>query len=569
MVRSAKELEALLLRIDGRGYPAYKEIAGTYDFADFTLVIDHVQGDPFADPSRVRVIIDLETASFPPQLRDTPVRCLGVRHLIAQHFSLHCQNESSNLGSGKSGLFDFDAPGQQVLEHTGVLVDGEVLEVRFRAALPADNRRIKGRAAVKMLCKKIPTLVDNALRLARYPAGALALAADTNEDAEALRALLPELGLVAFVADGAVLPRRSGVDDTPLTVDEGAVAFVSPPTLRVEAALPHAGLVAGLGIPKGVTLVVGGGFHGKSTLLNALERAVYNHRPGDGRELVVCDRSAVKVRAEDGRAITGVDISTFINNLPQGHDTGFFVTANASGSTSQAASIAEGLEAGATAILLDEDTSATNFMIRDRRMQALVAKEREPITPYIDVVRSLWEEHGISTVLVMGGSGDYFDVADTVLCLDEYRAKDVTGEAREVAQSHQTHRKPEPSGNVGRGRARKILTSSLDPRRGRREEAIKGLGTRTLLFGVEEIDLSSVEQLVHPSQVRSIGAALALIRGLGPGPLPELLDRVERLIAHNGLDALCDYTLGSFGEFRRQELAATLNRLRKLRAEPL
>lgn len=71
-----------------------------------------------------------------------------------------------------------------------------------------------------------------------------------------------------------------------------------------------------MGIPEGVTLIVGGGFHGKSTLLQALERGVYHHIAGDGREMVITRQDAVKVRAEDGRNIEKVNISAFINNLP-------------------------------------------------------------------------------------------------------------------------------------------------------------------------------------------------------------------------------------------------------------
>ena len=178
-----------------------------------------------------------------------------------------------------------------------------------------------------------------------------------------------------------LLPRRSGVDDRPLE-GGGVVPFRSPESLRVVLQAPNAGSVPGMGVPVGVTLVVGGGFHGKSTLLRALEAGVYNHRPGDGRERVVSDPDTVKVRAEDGRAVAGVDISAFIDGLPLGQDTHHFTTPNASGSTSQAATIVEALESGAHALLVDEDTSATNFMLRDRRMQSLVPKDAEPITPF-------------------------------------------------------------------------------------------------------------------------------------------------------------------------------------------
>nr|BFF22223.1 hypothetical protein GCM10025732_01880 [Glycomyces mayteni] len=209
--------------------------------------------------------------------------------------------------------------------------------------------------------------------------------------------------------------------------------FRSPDSLAVEVELPHAGRVRGMGIAPGVTLIVGGGFHGKSTLLRALESGVWDHVPGDGRDFVVADRGAVKVRAEDGRAVTGVDVHAFVDHLPSGDDTRHFSTENASGSTSQAAAIVESLEAGARVLLIDEDTAATNLMIRDARMQELVAKDREPLTPLVDVVRSMADEHGVAVVLVMGGSGDYMDVADRVVLMDAYVPEDVTERAKALA----------------------------------------------------------------------------------------------------------------------------------------
>ena len=264
--------------------------------------------------------------------------------------------------------------------------DGAV-EARFVVGLPAAGRRVLTREAVGLLVDDVPSVVRTSLCAESYPAEELLLHAEVNEDADALRSLLPEMGLVAFVADGAVLPRRSGIEQAPML--DRAVPFESPASLRVHVDLPNAGSASGAGIPRGVTLIVGGGYHGKSTLLEALERGVYNHRPGDGRERVVSDPTAVKIRAKDGRSISGVDISPFIGPLPLGQGTRRFDSADASGSTSQAAAIVEAVEAGAGTLLVDEDTAATNFMIRDRRMQALVPRDLEPITPFVDRVRLL------------------------------------------------------------------------------------------------------------------------------------------------------------------------------------
>jgi predicted ABC-class ATPase len=560
------DLRRVLNRIDGKGYPAYKDIRGQYEFPGFTLLIDHVQGDPFAAPSRLRVRVPQRVAGYPPDTYSQPSRRIALADFLTRAFDTVCSQSSGRRGSGKSGLIAIDRPGQQVLERTSVLVDEAAIEARFVVGLPAAGRRVLGRQAAAMLCDDLPQVVESGLRFSRDNRAALYRHVKTAEDADWLRSQLAAHRLAAFVADGAVLPRRSGVDDHPLRED--AIPFQSPASLRVEFELPNAGPVSGMGVPAGVTLIVGGGYHGKSTLLNALERGVYNHIPGDGRELVVTDEGAVKIRAEDGRAVSGVDISPFIGALPNGADTRRFSTANASGSTSQAANIVEALEAGARVLLVDEDTAATNFMIRDHRMQELIAKEREPITPFIDKVRQLYEEYGVSTILVMGGSGDYFDVADTVIAMDAYVPGDVTDQARAIAAKHRAERRQEGGDRFGDITPRVPLAESLDPSKGRREVKISAHELRTILFGTSEIDLTAVEGLVDPSQLNAIGQALYYARQhyMGGGrTLPEILDAVLADVDRDGLDVLDHRSVGDLARFRRFELAAALNRLRTLR----
>jgi len=564
---SARDLQYLLHRIDGRGYPAYKEIAGRWEFPRFTLFVDHVQGDPFAAPSRLRVVLTREQAPFPEELRRPRARALGVEWLLARRFAAEARRMGARRGSGKSGMLEMDGPGQEVLERTAVrlLPEGGV-EARFFAGLPAAGRRILGRQAAEMLLTDLPELVSRALLPSAYDPQELRIHAETNEDAEFLRSALAEKGLAAFVADGAVLPRRSGVDDRPM--ERGAVPFRSPASLRVEVDLPNRGRIAGMGIPEGVTLVVGGGFHGKSTLLRALERGVWNHPPGDGREFVVTLAGAVKIRAEDGRSVAGVDISPFIRDLPGGRKTSFFSTENASGSTSQAANIVEALEAGAKALLLDEDTAATNFMIRDHRMQELVSKDREPIVPFVDRARSLYEDLGVSTILVMGGSGDYFDVADLVIAMEEYVPREVTEEAREIARRIPTGRRIEAPGPMERPKGRIPDPESIDPSKGRREVNLKSRGLHVIQLGKETIDLKLVEQIVDPSQTRALGLALVRLRERyldGRRTLAQALDLLEDEIRKKGLDVLDRRKLPDLAAFRRFELAAALNRLRTLR----
>jgi len=573
MSQAEDRLKAHLNRIDGKGYPAYKDIRGQYAFADFTLFIDHVQGDPFAAPSRLRVRVPMAVAQFPDETRAKGSRLVALRDFLARAFASACRaTGGERRGSGKSGLMAMDMPGQEVLERSSIMVEPDFVEARFVLGLPARGRRILGRQASLMLCDDLPKIVTAALKFKSLNTRSLMAHLNAVEDADALRPQLDSLGLVAFVADDSQLPRRSGVDDRPLPADQ-VVPFRSPESLRVTVTLPHRGQVEGMGLPKGVTLIIGGGYHGKSTLLNALERGVYNHIPGDGRELVVTDPTAVKIRAEDGRRVEGVDIRPFINNLPNGRSTTAFRTDNASGSTSQAANILEALEVGCQTLLLDEDTCATNLMIRDARMQALVEKSGEPITPFVDRVRQLAEEKGVNSILVLGGSGDYFDVADTVIRLDAYRPYDVTVEAKQIAAQYPTGRQVEVTGPwPAPGGPRIPLAQGLNPRKGKREVSIRGRGLRAISFGVEEIDLNLVSQLVDEGQVRAIGQALNLIRdrlreGQRDQDVPAVIEAMMQTMAQRGLDALDRRPSGEYVAFRAYELAAALNRLRTLQVK--
>lgn len=572
--RRMETLSALsdhLRRLDGRGYTAYKAIEGAYvadDGPPFHLVVDHVQGDPFADPSRVRAIVPPGTARLPDWALATPARRIATADFLNRAFHEALLDRSAHRGSGRSGELRVLAPGQEVLERSAMHVAGNgTVEARFRAGLPARGRTVLGDAAAQLLTRDVPDAVHRALLFSSLDAGALRRHVEVVEDARALRAQLSPRGLVAFLGDGSSLPRRSGVDDRPLSA-ERAVPFESPPSLRVVLETPNGGDVAGMGIPAGITLVVGGGFHGKSTLLDALQRGIYDHVPGDGRERVVALQGAVKVRAEDGRAVAGTDISNFVGRIPGGGDTRAFVTANASGSTSQAAAIVEALEVGADCLLVDEDTSATNLMIRDARMQALVPGELEPITPFIDRATQLHRELGVSTILVIGGSGDYFDVADTVIAMREFVPQDLTARAKAIAHELPTRRAPasQPWSPV---RARAPVPQSLDPGKGARHVHVKAFAPDRLVYGTEEVSLAGVEQLVETAQARAMAHALAWAVGEGlidgRRTIPEALGLVVQALAAKGLDAFQAEPTGELAAFRVHELAAFLNRIRSLR----
>lgn len=568
-MRSSEDLRKTLLRIDGKGYKAYKDIEGRYDFGSFLLSIDHVQGDPFASPSRVRGVVDLSRTGIPPDLWRNRTRQVALRDYLARVFDGRLKGiVRGHRGIGTSGRISVDCGGQEVLDRTAVVINRGSVEVRFVVGLPAAGRTILGREAVAIFFEEIPKVIEGSLFARRLSVDEMKNHVETVEDQEVLRDSLDGLGLVAFVGDGSILPRRSGVDDRPMEGD--AVPFRSPQELEVVVDLPNGGKRRGMGIPRGVTLIVGGGFHGKSTLLRAIERGVYNHLPGDGREGVVAHRGAIKIRAEDGRYVEKVNIEAFISHLPMGRNTRSFCTENASGSTSQAANILEALEMGAAVLLVDEDTSATNFMIRDQRMQALVAKDKEPITPFVDKVRKLYHDLGVSTVLVMGGSGDYFDVADTVIMMDTYRPRCVTGRAKEVARQQATRRKDEGGQNFGVVTARKPLPSSFNPRRGRRDVKIDAKGRTTVLFGETAIDLACLEQLVDSSQTRAIGHVIHyysenhLNRA---ATLREGLERTFKDLEEKGLDVLVPHVVGNLAMPRIFEVAGAINRMRTLRVQ--
>ena len=570
-MKTDSALRELLSAIDGRGYKAYRQIEGRYQFADYELVIAHVQGDPYAAASRIHVRVPRSASGFLPDTTSSRSRRVALCDFLTRKFYDSCRKLSrGSRGIGKGGLITIDRPVQEVLERNSMTINDRYVEARFFMGLPAFGRKIAGSDARVMFFEELPRIVQSSLFMEPVDPGELYRHIFAAEDADALRDRLESLRLTAFVADGALLPRSSGIDPGPMNKEE-VILFKSPDRFRVAVDLPHSGTVAGMGIPEGVTLIVGGGYHGKSTLLNALELGVYNHLPGDGRERVVTVAGAVKIRAADGRRIEKTDISAFIGNLPFGKSTDAFSTDNASGSTSQAANICEALEMGARVLLLDEDTSATNFMIRDHRMQMLVTREKEPITPFIDRVRQLYEQKGVSTVLVMGGCGDYFGVADHVIQMTDYLPADVTRAAKDIARDCVTGRMEEGGPNFGPVTERMPDSESVNPFRNDARIKISAAGCRHILFGCQKIDLWDMEQIVDEAQTRAIAHAMCYATRYmdGKNSLKAVVDRVVRDLDQNGLDILTPYITGDLARFRSFELAGAINRLRSLKMEQL
>jgi predicted ABC-class ATPase len=555
-----------LMSLDGKDYGAYQSLTGEYAYPFFKLFITQIPKDPYAPPHTgiYRIRVNHEYLRIPKHIYDTRIAGIAYRDYLARTFSAIAKKISKRgRGTGYSGLITLNTPAQAILERSAVVFTIDGIEVRFFMGLPGNGRYINARVAETMLFEELPVIVEQAF--STLDLNKVRKHIEVSEDAEWLREQLDDLGLVAFLADGSILPRRSGTSDEPMEEKE-TVVFHSPGKLHVSLELPNVGSITGMGIPRGVTLIVGGGYHGKSTLLHAIETGIYNHIPGDGRELCVADSRAVKVRAYSGRSVASVDISGFINNLPCEKDTTRFNTQNASGSTSQAASIVEALEMDARVLLMDEDTCASNFMIRDRKMQELVNKRDEPITPFIDRVRWLYEKKEVSSVVVLGGVGDYFEVADTVIQMVRYKPYDVTLKAKRIAYKSPAKRKQEYQEPLHPARKRFVHTESIDPLNQYGKKSIYATEIYRIHFGKTTVDLTDVEQLIELSQSRAIAQAILYLKRIctEPIPLQEMIDRCMKVVDEKGLDGLSESISGHFTCFRDIELACALNRLRNL-----
>ena len=568
-MNTATELRNKLRSIDHKGYPAYKDLKGQYNFGDYVLSIDHVQGDPFASPSRLSVRVEKAKAGFPAAYYDTKAKRITLQDHLTRLFGRQVAGGSFQAkGSGKRGLLSVSRCGQQVLERTAMRVKDGDLILRFEAGFPANGRTINARELEKMLFDILPDCVRRSLYYGKIDKEKLRQAICLCEDQQYIRQCLTERKLCAFIADGSVLPRESGVSERPM---KNGVPFRSPESLRITLDLPNKGAVSGMGIPQGITLFVGGGYHGKSTILQALQNGGYDHIAGDGRELVITDASAFKLRAEDGRSVTGVDISPFIKNLPNRKDTVHFSTEDASGSTSQAANLMEALESGSSLILIDEDTSATNFMVRDRLMAQVITPGEESITPFISRVRGMYEDLGVSSVIVAGSSGAFFHMADTIIQMKEYVPIDITQKAKEAAAAY------EDRGAEDADDARKFPPFNRKRCPGsdmalRKEDRIKmkAMGTSEISICKENVELRYLEQLKDQEQSMALAYLLkyAQLKMMdGRKDLRQIGDLLEEQLNGSGLESLFERgdVSSQLARPRKQEILACINRYRKLK----
>ena len=580
-MKNSEELRQQLRSINRKSYPAYKGLKGLYHFGNYILSIDHVQGDPFASPSHVSIQISHRDAGFPVEYyKDTLTGTTLCDYLTRQFEKQVSQYSFRAKGSGKSGLLTVSHCGQEILSRTACEITEKGITARFFVGFPANGRTINATELEKILFDFLPVCIQKSFFYSSLNAKELQNYIELAEDQEFIRQTLPAKNLCAFIADGSILPRESGISSRSM---KASVPFTSPDSLRISINLPHKGKITGMGIPKGITLIVGGGYHGKSTLLNALELGVYNHIPGDGREYVITDATAVKLRSEDGRFIKDVDISMFINDLPNKKDTRCFSTLDASGSTSQAAGIVESMEAGSHLFLLDEDTSATNFMVRDAFMQQVIQREKEPITPFLERAEDLYKKAGISTILVAGSSGAFFHIADTIIQMDNYVPKDITASVKKLCSqyplpavsvtdfqlphSHRIMSRPAESSKHLRHNSRGNHSDSGAAKPERLKTRISG--TDGFSLGRQEIDLRYTEQLIDAEQTAALGLLLKYaVEHLADGrrTLPEIVQFLWKNLSLHGLSFFTENQKISCGYAtpRIQEIYACLNRYRGL-----
>ncbi|MBT5260943.1 MAG: ABC-ATPase domain-containing protein [Nitrospina sp.] len=559
-----QELLNQITSLNGKGYKSYKNLQGkSFSFDLFQLTFEHVQGDPFAAPSRLSIKIGLETAGFAKTHYENSLRKLALEDHLLREVSQRVQKCKGKVkGSGRSGEVAVQSPGQKIIRRSGMHIKNDSLTLILFAGLPGDGRRVLAEECVKLFSEILPPVWEESLLAKSLDMNRVQRALDTLEDYSALSELLDQNHWASFVADGSLLPRASGISDLPLKKD--GVLFSAPEEMSAEVHLPHSGKVRGMPIPLGITLIVGGGFHGKSTLLKAIQDAVYPHVAEDGREGIATQPTAVKIRAEDGRSVQPINISGFMDNLPLIASTKNFSTVSASGSTSQAVNILEAIEAGSSLLLMDEDTCATNFMIRDARMQTLITSE--PITPLVDRIEELHKDLGVSTLLVMGGSGDYFDSADTVIAMDSFQPKLVTAKAKQIVQENPGSRKNETSGPLPEVPMRTRNLSTLDFSRGKKLCVIQTQKLISIILGRTEIDVRYIEHLVEPGQLELCGWILKQLKGMRDTDAnvsnSDAIKNILRTIENGELESVAPFNNGLLALPRLQDVMATLNRLR-------
>ena len=574
-------LHNLLASIADQPFHTIQKLRGSYHFSRFELSFIKMQGSPGANPASIASIkIALQDSKIPEEFFKTAECKLAVADFLIRRFRHGIDRfAQQNRGKDGSGSFGTIALSQKMMGRDSVLFGDDAVDLRFIISLPAKRQGgvFDAEQAWIMFSQELTAIADATFFYRHYEEETRTLLRQFV-DVQKIRAeiiqFMRQHGLVAFIADDAKLPRQSGVDDRP-SMSEFVKAFHSPASLQTEIPLADGRSITGMGIKEGITCITGGGYHGKSTLMQAILAGVYAHIPGDGREYVVTREDAFFIRAEEGRSIRDVDISPFIDDLPNGLKTGCFSSDNASGSTSQAANIIEAIDSGSRLLLFDEDTCATNFLIRDELIKKILDAAQEPIKPLYSTVRSLWEKHHVSMIFVIGGLGYFLQKADTCLLMDNYRCDDITAKVRDrlgpIAEEDMlTH---------DFAISRRLATDNFDPAYINQRlnktipKRIKDLrnAPRQLEYGMDLINLEAVAQIAEAPQILAIGYCLLALRtqlkqsGNKPETIRFWIDWLEGEINKHGLAFLEPDYPGTLSKPRKYELAAAINRIRSLR----
>jgi len=543
-------LRLLLRAIDGQPYAHYARLRGVHVRTPFEIEVDRVPADPFAGPARLRVRVPAALTGIPGELLSTATGRTAVEDFLTRAAAEALRDlfgRAGPLPPGAGRLF-MEVPGPAVLERTTCRVRDDVVELRLSVDLPARGRSALGLQAETLLAETVPRLATASLTVSQRRLSALRLHVAAVEDHAALQQALAARGLVAFVADGA----RPGRDPGGLLPHREAVPFRAPDSRAITLPLPHAGNVRGLGIPAGVTLLAGPAFHGKSALLAALAASVRPHPPGDGRERIAALPSALAVTAAAGRALRRLDLSAFVVDLPEGGAPADLSSDEAPAALAQAAGVVEAVESGVRLLLVDEDGAAPGFLVRDARMQRLVPRPPASLLTLMERGRALYERLGVSTLLATAGAGDYLEIADTVLRVQDFAVEDVTEQARTIARATASMRLEEPIPELQAPARRE----GAGPAPGLRASLA---GARAVRLGDEILDLSSLEALSEPAEVRGMARLLAdAAARLRPGTsLAEVVAETE--------DVALDGTEEDLARPRTVDLYAALVRWRALR----
>ena len=576
------KLQPLLSSLADQSFQNIRKLCGSYHFPRFELSFIKMQGSPGANPASIASVkIALPDSQLPEHFLQTAECKLAVADFLIRRFRHGIDRfAQQNRGKDGSGSFNTIALSQKMLIRDSVLFDDKAVYLRFIISLPAKGQGggvFDAEQAWIMLSRELTAIVDATFFYQHYDQQTRTLLqqfVDVQKTRAEIIQFIQQQALVAFIANDAKLPRHSGVDDRP-SLSGLVKTFQSPASLQITIPLSTGRSITGMGIKEGITCITGGGYHGKSTLMQAFLAGVYAHIPGDGREYVVTREDAFFIRAEEGRSIRDVDISPFIGDLPNGLKTDCFSSDNASGSTSQAANIVEAIESGSRLLLFDEDTCATNFLVRDELIKKILDATQEPIKPLYSTVRSLWKKQRVSMIFVVGGLGYFLQKADTCLLMDNYRCDDITAKVRNRLGAIAEEDTPLPDFSA----SRRLAIDNFDPvyinRRLNKTLAkrIKDLrnAPRQLEYGMDLVNLDTVAQIAEAPQILAIGYCLLALRaqlkrlGDKPETIRFWIDWLEDEINKHGLDILKPDYPGTLSMPRKYELAAAINRIRSLR----